>query len=78
MILPLGRFDDSVGAEVEDILQQVQPWGQSPLYLALRQALDDFSGENPDAERRIVVVTDGVANGFQMLGLLSDEVGDHE
>ncbi|MDZ4779694.1 MAG: vWA domain-containing protein [Planctomycetia bacterium] len=67
LILPLGRFDDSVGAEVEDILQQVQPWGQSPLYLALRQALDDFSGENPDAERRIVVVTDGANYQFNAL-----------
>lgn len=67
LILPLGRFDDSVAAEVEGIIEQVQPWGQSPLYLALRQALDDFSGENPDAERRIVVVTDGANYQFNAL-----------
>lgn len=67
LILPLGRFDDSVAGEIDEILAQVVPWGQSPLYLALRQALDDFTGENPDAERRIVVITDGANYQFNAL-----------
>jgi hypothetical protein len=67
LILPLGRFDESVAGELDEILTQVQPWGQSPLYLAIRQALDDFTGENPDAERRIVVITDGTNYQFNAL-----------
>jgi len=67
LVLPLGRFDESVASELDDILAEVQPWGQSPLYLALRQALDDFTGEDPDAERRIVVITDGANYQFNAL-----------
>lgn len=67
LVLPLGRFDESVAGELDEILAQVQPWGQSPLYLALRQALDDFTGEDPDAERRIVVITDGANYQFNAL-----------
>ena len=57
-VLPLGRFDSVVAGGVYDKLAGVQPWGETPLYLALTQALGDFTAED-DSERSIVVITDG-------------------
>ncbi|MDX1944686.1 MAG: VWA domain-containing protein [Pirellulaceae bacterium] len=57
-VLPLGRFDSVVAGGVYEKLAGVQPWGETPLYLALTQALADFTAED-DSERSIVVITDG-------------------
>jgi Mg-chelatase subunit ChlD len=57
-VLPLGRFDSLAAGRVFDKLQTVKPWGESPLYLALQQAVGDF-GPDDNAARSIVVVTDG-------------------
>jgi hypothetical protein len=62
-ILPLGRFDSVVAGGVYEKLAAVQPWGETPLYLALTQAVADFTTED-DAERSIVVITDGRNNQF--------------
>jgi hypothetical protein len=62
-ILPLGRFDASAAAQVSDKLQTVKAWGESPLYLAMREAVDDF-GSDDNAARSIVVITDGRNNQF--------------
>jgi Mg-chelatase subunit ChlD len=61
-VLPLGRFDDRVSKRVELLLGTLQPWGETPLYLAIDEALRQFAGETGDGERRIVVITDGVNN----------------
>jgi len=61
-VLPLGRFDDRVSKRVERLLETVKPWGETPLYLAIDEALRQFAGETGDGERRIVVITDGVNN----------------
>ena len=57
-VLPLGRFDSLAAGRVFDKLQNVKPWGESPLYLALQQAIGDF-GPDDNSSRSIVVVTDG-------------------
>jgi len=58
-VLPLGRFDSIAAGKVYDVLATVEPWGESPLYFALTQALQDFTAEDKDTERSIVVITDG-------------------
>jgi len=58
-VLRLGRFDSVLAGDVANLLETVQPWGQSPLYLALSQAAGDFAGEGVDAQKSIVVITDG-------------------
>lgn len=63
-VLPLGRFDPIVAGGLTGLLDSVKPWGESPLYLALIEALGDFAGDNPDAERQIVVITDGANYQF--------------
>lgn len=57
-ILKLGRFDAAAAGVVSEKLAAVQPWGESPLYLAISQALAEFGGED-DAQRSVIVVTDG-------------------
>lgn len=61
-VLSLGRFDARIAAGVQRLLKRVQPWGETPLYLSLRQALDQFSGEPSGVEKRIIVITDGINN----------------
>jgi hypothetical protein len=63
-ILPLGRFDSLVAGQVEDLLAAVQPWGQTPLYLALVDAIGDFERDDADTEKHIIVITDGVNYQF--------------
>jgi hypothetical protein len=62
-ILPLGRFDSVVAGTVADRLKTVQPWGETPVYLALTQALADFTDED-EGERTVVVITDGMNYQF--------------
>lgn len=56
VVLPLGRFDPG---NVFQRLDRVQPWGQSPLNLALINAMKAFSNDDSDTEKSIVVITDG-------------------
>ena len=59
LFLPLGRFDSVIAGNVSRRLRELRPWGESPLYLALRQALLDFGPEDDLAEKYVVVITDG-------------------
>ena len=59
-VLSLGRFNARLGAGVQRLLKDVQPWGETPLYLSLTEALSQFTGEPAGAEKRIIVITDGV------------------
>ena len=58
LLLPLGRFDSLVAAPLFDKLQTVRAWGESPLLLALQQAIADF-GPDDSAARSVIVITDG-------------------
>lgn len=58
-VLSLGRFNARLGAGVQRLLKDVQPWGETPLYLSLTAALSQFTGEPTGAEKRIIVITDG-------------------
>ena len=45
LILPLGPFRESDSKEVEDKLERLSPLGETPLYLAIRQAIGDLEGK---------------------------------
>lgn len=60
----LGRFDSGIAAEIEGLLASIKPWGQTPLYYALTEALGEFAGEHPDTEPIIIVITDGLNYQF--------------
>jgi hypothetical protein len=57
----LGEFNFQLAQQVFSALDSVkQGWGQSPLYYSVEQALrEDFAAEGPDADRHIIVITDG-------------------
>jgi hypothetical protein len=67
LVLPPGRFDEAALGTVMRSLRSVQPWGETPLYLSLIAALEDFSREDSEAERSIVVITDGLNYQFNPL-----------
>lgn len=62
-ILDLGRFDSIAAGKVFDKLATVKPWGESPIYLALQQAVSDF-GPDDNSARSIVLITDGQNSQF--------------
>jgi len=64
LVLPLGRFDDVIAGGVLQLLPSLKPWGETPLYLAIIQALGDFAKDDPDTEKNIIVITDGVNYQF--------------
>ena len=64
LVLPLGRFDSLLAGQVEDLFTSVKPWGQTPLYRALLEAIGDFERDDPDTEKHIIVITDGVNYQF--------------
>jgi Mg-chelatase subunit ChlD len=59
LVQPLGPFGQNEAERIRQRLQSVRPWGETPLYLALIQALDDFDSEAQNARKSIVVITDG-------------------
>ncbi len=64
LVLPLGRFDQVVAGGVLDTLKTLKPWGETPLFLALTQAIGDFAEDEPGTERSIIVITDGMNYQF--------------
>lgn len=60
VVEPLGRFDGAVSGEVETMLESLRPWGETPLYLAIDEALRQFSEADATAERSVIVITDGL------------------
>jgi hypothetical protein len=63
-VLPLGRFDATIAAQVSDLLGTLEPWGETPLYLALLEAVQQFTTWDDAYDRHIVVVTDGINQQF--------------
>jgi hypothetical protein len=59
--LPLSEMDYGTAQRLFEVLTSIeQGWGQSPLYLALDQALrEDFAYEEADTDTCIIVITDG-------------------
>ncbi len=58
-ILPLGRFGDVEYAKVLERMDLLLPWGQTPLYLSIQQALIESRGLDPNASHDIIVISDG-------------------
>ncbi|MGC6447656.1 MAG: vWA domain-containing protein [Rubripirellula sp.] len=58
-ILPLRNLNLDGLSKVLSRLQSVQPWGQSPLYFSILQALDEFPNNDGESVKHLVVITDG-------------------
>ncbi|MBX3412486.1 MAG: hypothetical protein KF708_07350 [Pirellulales bacterium] len=61
-LLPIGNFTQTELNEIRKLFfnASFKPWGITPLYYSIAQALEqDFLGGGAAAERRIVVLTDG-------------------
>jgi hypothetical protein len=58
-VLPLSPLDVNAVKEVIPRVNGVKPWGQSPLYLSVVQALSEFGAEDTGADRHVIVITDG-------------------
>jgi len=63
-VLGLRNFDLPALQAVIPRVTGVKPWGQSPLYLSVVRALNEFGPEDSDSDRHIVVVTDGANYQF--------------
>jgi len=71
-LFPLREFEHKEMAgnaylrELRNKLRELVPWGQTPLYYALRVSLDDFTIAKPNEPKHIVVITDGInkVSGF--------------
>jgi Mg-chelatase subunit ChlD len=68
LVLPLGRFSSVEAGLVTSRLKSVKPWGQSPLFLSLQDALRDFDADKGDTDKSIVVITDGANYQFTPAG----------
>jgi hypothetical protein len=59
-VLEMGEFGPEENSRVGAMLSEVGPWGETPLYLAIIQALEhDFRDEADSTQRHIIVITDG-------------------
>lgn len=59
-VLGMQTLGPGQAREVIGLLSRLAPAGETPLYLALREALSDDAPANPDAAWRVVLITDGV------------------
>jgi hypothetical protein len=59
LVQPLGEFDGGVASDIATLLASVEPHGETPLYLSLLQALDDFKSVNVKTRNSIIAITDG-------------------
>lgn len=59
MVLPVGRFSPLERSLLEARLDPVAPWGETPLYLAIKQAIESMESLPKDTRRDIVVISDG-------------------
>ena len=74
-VLPLGRFTPEMVAGLNTKLSRIVPWGQSPLYFAIIQSLQDFASEEAESTKSIVVITDGDNFQFNTSGRPGGEAG---
>jgi hypothetical protein len=58
-LLPLRPFDKNQMQRIVERLQSLEPWGQTPLYMGILDAIDAFPRDAPAGPRRIVAMTDG-------------------
>ncbi len=58
-ILPPGRFGSAELGQIAAHLDRLLPWGETPLYLAVRQAASESGHLPSEVQRHIVVITDG-------------------
>lgn len=58
-LLSMGTYDLATAQWVIPKVGEVKPWGQSPLYLSVMQSINEFSSEDDDADRHVIVITDG-------------------
>jgi uncharacterized membrane protein YqaE (UPF0057 family) len=65
MVLPLGRFGEDQSRKLDSMLATVKPWGETPLYLSLIEAIGDFGPSDEDAQKVVLVITDGVNYQFR-------------
>jgi|GEM_PF-5047015 len=63
-IVKLGRFGPQQKAKVLAALETVRPWGETPLYLSIREALNEFNLASGEAQS-IIAITDGMNNVLQ-------------
>ncbi len=63
-VLPLGRFDQVVAGGVFDLMKSIKPWGETPLYHSIIDAINAFNNYEPVNEKSIVVITDGMNYQF--------------
>lgn len=71
-VFPLGKFRPGDPAVIQQILQPLQPLGETPLYAAIEQAIGDLNGfqsmsgrdRGRPVQRHIVAITDGVDETF--------------
>jgi hypothetical protein len=62
-VFPLGLLDGTMHAEILGLLgdvQKVQPWGVTPLYKSIVDALASYRRVPARGPRRLVVITDGL------------------
>lgn len=63
-VATLGRFDAAAANFVKSRLKRLQPWGETPLFLSISEAMKQLSVADADSNRRIVVITDGENNQY--------------
>lgn len=62
--LPLTNLSLAAAQAVIPQIATAKPWGQSPLYLATVRALDQFGPRDSNADRHVVLITDGANYQF--------------
>lgn len=74
LVLPLGRLMAAQVEQVNQLLEHVRPWGETPLYLSLLESIEDLANEEPGTQKSIVVITDGA--NYQYNSPAPTEMGD--
>ena len=59
LILPMGAFSERIRRELENRLDALTAMGQTPLYLAIIQAIDAVRKEPQENRLHVVAITDG-------------------
>jgi len=60
IVLPFGRFARAERDAIQKLLKTVKPWGETPLYLSIRNALNEMNSKSLGGKQQIIVITDGV------------------
>jgi Mg-chelatase subunit ChlD len=64
LLVATARFGDDLAKQIVTALDRAKPWGQTPLYYSLREAIKELEKNAKPAidqpYRRIILVTDGV------------------